>query len=213
MKKVIFLVVGIFMLVTFLLISIKMKQDKNSIREFIVDGKSIPVCVYKLPAPLKIDVFYKGGIDLDAYQWIRPLMFHLNGFELTIPVNEWGKYNDVDWTPERCDKMMKRALKLKEEVEDKASPWNGVYSEIENIVWCKFGEIEMLCVILVGKKASGEDFGGSRYVMLQRVNGVWKRSLRGSTSDRADKIFKAVEMAMKEVKDKTLTVRSAKELK
>jgi len=192
---------------------LKWQYDRQCKKILFVDGNPVTVAVYKLPLPLKIDILYKGGMDLDAYPWIRPLMFQVNAFELTIPESDWPKYVDVEFTKERYEGMRAYAIRMKKAVEENTGHWGGLYNEITHVVWCRQPDAEILSFHLVAKKENGEAQGGSRYQIVCRVDGVWKISGKISSKERVELIYKTHEMAMRAVEEGTLKVRSAKELK
>lgn len=206
-------IVGVLVTGIGLCIFLKWRHDRNFIKTLVVEGQPVTVAVYKLPEPLKIDILYKGGMDLDAYPWLRSILFEQNNYELTIPESEWAKYADLECLPKTRDTIKKNAAKIKNAVEEDSNYWNGLYNEITHVVWSKLDDTELLSYQLITKKANGDTTGSSLYVMLQRVDGKWKKSCRGASKDRADKIYKANKIAMNAVKDGSLKVRSAKELK
>lgn len=206
-------IVSVLVIMLGVALFLKGRHEQQYVRKMIVDGKPVTVAVYKLPEPLRIDILYKGGMDLDAYTWIRSLLFQLNNFELTIPEREWSQYADLDGVEMTIDTIKRNSVKIKKAVEEDSNYWNGLYNEITQVVWCKVDNVELLSYQVVTKKANGDSSGSSLYDTLQRVDGTWKRSLRGDSEDRADKIYKANKLAMNAVKDGSLKVRSAKELK
>jgi hypothetical protein len=206
-------IVSVLVIVLGLALFLKGRHEQQYVRKLIVDGKPVTVSVYKLQEPLRIDILYRGGMDLDAYPWLRSILFEQNNYELTIPESEWAKYADLECLPKTRDTIKKNAAKIKNAVEEDSNYWNGLYNEITHVVWSKLDDAELLSYQLITKKANGDTTGSSLYVMLQRVDGKWKKSCRGASGDRADKIYKANKIAMNAVKDGSLKVRSAKELK
>ena len=206
-------IVSVLVIVLGLALFLKGRHEQQYKKTLLVDGQPVTVAVYKLPEPLKIDILYKGGMDLDAYSWIRPLMFQVNAFELTIPESDWPKYVDVEFTKERYEEMRSYAIRMTKAVEENPGHWGCLYNEITHVVWCRQPDAELLSFHLVAKKENGEAQGGSRYEIVYRVDGKWKRSGRISSRERVEIVYKAHEMAMKAVEEGTLKVRSAKELK
>jgi hypothetical protein len=205
--------VGVLLTVIGVGVFLKWQYDRQFKKILVVDGSPVTVAVYKLPEPLKIDILYKGEMDLDAYSWIRPLMFQVNAFELTIPESDWPKYVDVEFTKERYEEMRSYAIRMTKAVEENPGHWGCLYNEITHVVWCRQPDAELLSFHLVAKKENGEAQGGSRYEIVYRVDGKWKRSGRISSRERVEIVYKAHEMAMKAVEEGTLKVRSAKGLK
>jgi hypothetical protein len=205
-------VVSVFVIVLGLAFFLKVRHDQQYRKTFLVNSKPVTVRVYKLPEPLRIDMLYKGGMDLDAYPWMRSIMFDVNAFGLAIPESEWPNYTDSEWTPKLADATRKRANDIKKAVEDETSAWHDCYNVLNEVVLCNFEGKDWWMFELIGKKANGDDFGGSQTLIVQRMNGFWKQP-RDFNPDIMDFVHKAMEMALKEVKEGRMKTRSAKDLK
>jgi len=111
------------------------------------------------------------------------------------------------------DQIKANSAKIKHAIEENPAYWDGVYNELAYVVWCKIDDTELLRFELTAKRANGENQGCSRCLMLQCVDGTWKRSLRGSKEDRANQIYQASELAMKACMEGGLKARSVKALR
>jgi len=173
-KKLLITLASVILVVTFIILFVYSNDDKFT-KELVVDGNKVKVSLFTFPKPIRIELIYKPRTDLEKYSWLKPLLFQLNGYELTIPESEWSKYGEGEWPQERYVAIRKYNKRIHRAIEENKEFWGGVYSELTNLTICKFDNETFLVAKVTSRKRDGVKFG-STYEWLIKRDGHWVRT-------------------------------------
>jgi hypothetical protein len=170
------------------------------------NGVSATVSIYDLGKPLTVRYNYQPGDDLEAYPWLRPLLFAWNGLALQVPRDKWADYCEKGWTPDEYDEL---------EADLKKRGTNPGHYEFSELFLCKLNEdVYLVCrsTFQLESKSDGSKFLGYQDAYLKRVDGVWVNPRKSARKELAAKLIPCCAEARKMLRAGELMSKPISEL-
>ena len=136
-------------------------------------GEVFKVKVFKLEQAVRIPIIYVKMENLDQYPWLKPLMFNLNGYGMTLPTDEWKDYYKFNWTPEVMAGFKKYEERRVEAIKKDPETYDGFEYIINEYLLCETADAKHLYFKL-HSSTYNEKQSSSRGMRLTWIDGKWK---------------------------------------